>query len=56
MHQGHYRATGQGRVLVVPRQGSFWNLLAFPSVYTAGPRAPFNSRHWALQSPMIVGR
>lgn len=40
----------------MPKQGSFWNLLAFPSVYTAVPRAPFNSRHWALQSPGVVGR
>lgn len=56
MHQGHYGATGQGRVSVVPKKGSFWNLLAFLSVYTAGPRAPFNSRHWGLQSPGIMDR
>lgn len=40
----------------MPSQGNFWNLPAFPSVCTAGPRAPSSSRRWALQSPGVVGR
>lgn len=56
MHQGCHRATSQGRVLVRPSQGGFWNLLAFFPVCTASPRALSSSRCWALERPEIVGR